>query len=128
MFLLIRWLRSGRRGPLARVGIALPVAALIALLVARVAIGGWSGVGVVPAVVIVAVIGWRITTVARRRRAWPKPEAESQARRAPASPSESPTATAAPTAGTHGGDAINRRRHQGHPPSLPDALLDHRER
>lgn len=103
MLLLIRWLRSsGGATPLARVGVALLVVAPIALPVARVATSGWSGVGLVPAVVIVAVIGWRITTVTRRRRAWPKWDAEPDAPGTRAAPSESADATAAPTTGTSG--------------------------
>lgn len=72
MFLLIRWLRSGRGGRAARLGAVLLVLVLIALPVARVAVDGWSGVGVVPALVIVALVVWRMVAVARRRRAWPK--------------------------------------------------------
>jgi hypothetical protein len=58
MLLFIRWLRSGRGGRLARFGVPLLLLALIALLAARVAAGGgWSGVGAVPAFVIVGLIG-----------------------------------------------------------------------
>jgi hypothetical protein len=76
MLLFIRWLRSGRGGRLARGGALLLLLILIALLAARVAVGGWSGVGAVPAFVIVAVIGWRLAMVARRRRAWPTRDAD----------------------------------------------------
>jgi hypothetical protein len=99
MFLLIRWLRSGRGGPLARVGAALLLVALIALLVARVATSGWSGMGILPAVAIIAIVAWRMTTVARRRRAWPKSDAEPDARGTPAR-AKSPDAAAARTTGT----------------------------
>ena len=97
MFLLIRWLRAGRGGLPARVGAVLLLVALIALPAARIATSGWSGIGILPAVAIVAVIAWRVTTVARRRRAWPKSDAEPDAPRASAR-SETPDATAASSA------------------------------
>jgi hypothetical protein len=71
MFLLIRWLRSGRGGLAARVGAVFLLLVLIALPVARVAIYGWSGFGLIPVVIIVALVAWRISAAARRRRAWP---------------------------------------------------------
>lgn len=71
MFLLIRWLRSGRGGLVARVGAVFLLLVLIALPVARVAVDGWSGFGLIPALVIVALVAWRISTAARRRRARP---------------------------------------------------------
>lgn len=75
MFLLIRWLRSGRGGLAARVGAVFLLLVLIALPVARVAVDGWSGFGLIPALVIVALVAWRISAAVRRRRAWPTRDA-----------------------------------------------------
>jgi hypothetical protein len=66
MFLLIRWLRSGRGGLAAHVGAVFLLLVLIALPVARVAVDGWSGFGLIPAFVIVALVAWRIWTAVRR--------------------------------------------------------------
>jgi hypothetical protein len=69
MFLLIRLLRSGRGGLAARVGAVFLLLALIALRVALVAVHGWSVFTLIPALVIVALVAWRISAAARRRRA-----------------------------------------------------------
>jgi hypothetical protein len=71
MFLLIRWLRSGRGGLAARVGAVFLLLVLIALPVARVAADGWSGFGLIPVLVIAALVAWRIPAAVRRRRARP---------------------------------------------------------
>jgi hypothetical protein len=71
MFLLIRWLRSGRGGLAARVGAVFLLLVLIALPVARVAVDGWSGFGLIPVLVIAALVAWRLSAVVRRRRARP---------------------------------------------------------
>jgi hypothetical protein len=102
MLLLIRWLRTGRGGRLARFGALLLLLVLIALLAARLATSGWSGVGAVPAFVIVALIGWRIAMVARRRRAWPKRDADPGVRANPHGPSQSSGETAGAPTGTTG--------------------------
>jgi hypothetical protein len=97
MLLLIRWLRAGRGGRPARAGELLLLLALIALLVARVAVAGWSGVGAVPAFVIVAVIGWRIAMMTRRRRNWPKRDTDPGVPGNTEDPSQTSSATTGPT-------------------------------
>lgn len=71
MFLLIRWLRSGQGRLPARIGVVLLLLVLVALPIARVAIYGWSGFGLIPALVIAILVGWRISAAVRRRRDWP---------------------------------------------------------
>jgi fatty acid desaturase len=97
MLLLVRWVRSGRGGGRARAAALVLLLALIALLVVRIAASGWSGVGAVPAFVIVALIGWRIALWARRRRAWPKQDMETGV---PGTPQGSSQTSSAPTGTT----------------------------